>query len=129
MAHELDGTYQVSSTTSYQGPIKQKSDGITKIANGQTERFDDANCKWTSTFTVLNENEVEMVSVADPTEADEDFLLIGPDGAPTSEPTTFRFTLKLQRKDDKIQMSGQIQHGHDLVFLTMRKVADPEGET
>lgn len=124
MAHELDGTYQVSSTSSYQGPIKQKSDGITKIVDGKTERLDEAKCKWTSTFNVLNENEVEMVSVADPSGADEDFLLIGPDGTPTSETTTFKFILKLQRKDDKIQMSGQIQHGHDLVFLTMRKIAD-----
>jgi hypothetical protein len=29
--------------------------------------------------------------------------------------------LKLARKGDKIQMSGQIEYGNDVIFLTMRK--------
>jgi hypothetical protein len=121
MAHELDGQYRITSTTNYQGPLEKKSDGVTDIRGGKTERFDDYNCKWTSTFNVLSENEVEMVSVADPADAHIDFLLTRPNGNPTREPVTYRSVLKLARKDDKIQMSGQISYGDEIVFLTLRK--------
>ncbi|MCI5060980.1 MAG: hypothetical protein MRY79_07905 [Alphaproteobacteria bacterium] len=124
MSNELDGIYQVSSTTSYKGPLEKKSDGITEIRNGQTERFDKANCKWTSTFTVLNDSEVEMVSVADPSGADSDFSLTNPDGSPTRQPVTYKAILKLARKGDKIQMSGQIDYDNDITLLTMRKKSD-----
>ena len=123
MAHELDGKYLVSSTTSYQGPLEKKSDGETEIVNGQTERRDDANCLWTSTFNVVSETEVEMISVADPTEADEFFSLTRPDGTPTREPVTYRAVLKLARKGDKIQMSGQIEYDDEITLLTMRKIS------
>lgn len=124
MSHELDGKYQVTTTSNYKGPLEKKSDGMTEIKDGQTERFDKANCKWTSTFTVLNENEVEMTSVADPAEADIDFLLTAPDGSPTRDPVTYKTVLKLARKEDKIQMSGQIHFGNDITFLTMRKIVE-----
>ena len=124
MPHELDGKYQVSSTTSYKGPLEKKSDGQTEIIDGKTERRDDANCLWTSTFTILNENEVEMVSVADPSEADGDFSLTRPDGSPTREPVTYRAVLKLARKGDKVQMSGEVEYDNDITLLTMRKIVD-----
>ncbi len=122
MTHELDGKYQVSSTSSYQGPLEKKSDGQTEIVDGKTMRRDAANCLWTSTFTVLNENEVEMISVADASEADTDFMLTAPDGSPTREPVTYKAILKLQRKDDKIQMSGQVEYDNNITLLTMRKI-------
>lgn len=121
MPHPLDGTYIVTSTTDYKGPLEKKSDGETEIRDGQTRRYDRANCLWTSTFTVLSETEVEMVSVADPSEADVDFLLTRPDGSPTREAVTYKTTLKLARKDERVQMSGQISYGRDLTFITMRK--------
>ena len=121
MTHELDGIYQVTTTTSYQGPLEKKSDGQTEIVNGKTERRDDANCLWTSSFTVLNENEVEMVSVADASDADSDFMLTAPNGAPTREPVTYKTVLKYQRKGERIQLSGQIDYGGEVTFLTMRK--------
>jgi len=120
--HPLDGKYRISSTTSYQGPLEKRSDGETEIQNSQTERYDAARCKWTSTFTILNEGEVKMVSVADPSEAVVDFLLTAPDGSPTRKPVTYETILKLARKGDKIQMSGQIDYGKDVIFLTMRKM-------
>lgn len=120
MTHELDGIYQVNTMTNYDGPLPKKSDGVTEIKNGKTERYDDANCKWTSTFTVLNENEVEMVSVADPSEAEIDFLLTRPDGTPCREPVTYTSILKYARKGDKVQLSGQIEYGNEIIFLTMR---------
>ena len=123
MAHELDGTYQVSSTTSYKGPLEKKSDGMTEIKNGQTERRDAANCLWTSTFTILSDHEVEMISIADPTDADGDFSLTKPDGSPTREPVTYTAKLKLVRKGDKIQMSGEIDYDNDITLLTMRKIS------
>ena len=121
MTHELDGTYQVSTTTSYQGPLGKKSDGETEIVNGQTSRRDKANCLWTSTFTILSDTEVEMVSVADASEADRDFMLTAPNGVPTREAVTYKSTLKYARKGDHIQLSGQIDYGNEITFLTMRK--------
>jgi len=120
--HPLDGTYRISTTTSYQGPLEKRSDGETDIRNSQTHRRDDANCQWTSTFTIIDEKSVKMTSVADPSEAAIDFLLTAPDGSPTREQVTYEATLKLARKgDDQIQMSGQIEYGNDVVFLTLRK--------
>jgi hypothetical protein len=124
MSNELDGLYRVTTTSSYGGPIKRRSDGETRIEKGQTERLDDAKCKWTSTFTVESETEVKMISVADPADADIDFLLNAPDGTPTREITTYETILKYARKGDKIQLSGQIEYGHDVVFLTMRKMSE-----
>ena len=124
MAYDLDGTYHVTSTTNYQGPLEKKSDGVTEIRSGKTHRYDDANCLWTSHFTEISDTEVEMISVADPKDADIDFLLVGLDGAPTRDPVTYKATLKLARKGDKVQMSGQVQYGDEIIFLTMRKAAD-----
>ncbi len=121
MSHPLDGKYLVTSTTDYKGPLEKKSDGETEIRDGQTRRYDRANCLWTSTFRIISETEVEMVSTADPEKADVDFLLTRPDGSPTREPVTYKSTLRLARKDDRIQLSGQISYGGDLTFVTMRK--------
>jgi len=121
MTHELDGQYQITSTSSYQGPLEMRSDGITVIKNGQTSRRDKANCLWTSTFRILNDTEVEMVSVADPTDADADFSLLRPDGSPSRQPVTYTTILKLMRKGDKVQLSGQIEYGGNVTFITMRR--------
>lgn len=121
MVHPLDGKYIVTSTTDYKGPLEKKSDGETEIRDGKTQRYDRVNCLWTSTFKILSETEVEMTSVADPTHADLDFLLTRPDGSPTRETVTYKTVLRLARKEDRIQMSGQISYGGDLTFVTMRK--------
>ncbi|QQG36926.1 MAG: hypothetical protein HYS17_03910 [Micavibrio aeruginosavorus] len=124
MTTELDGIYQVSSASNYEGPLVKRSDGTTEIRDGQTSRRDGNNVLWNSTFTALNENEVLMVSVADPSEARIDFLLTAHDGTPTREPVTYRSVLRLARKGDKMQMSGQIEYGNEIVILTLRKVGD-----
>jgi hypothetical protein len=124
MSQELDGLYRISSTSNYNGPLEKRSDGETTIKNGQTERIDDAGCKWTSRFTIIDDHTVEMVSVADPVNAHVDFLLRRPDGSPTRDPVTYTSKLKLARKEDKIQMSGQIQYGDEIVLLTLRKVSN-----
>lgn len=121
-AHDLDGLYQVSSTTNYDGPLEKKSDGRTEIRDGKTDRTDANGVVWTSRFTIINDSEVEMVSVADPANAVAGFALRRPDGSPTLEAVTYRTVLKLARKGDKIQMSGQIHYGDEVVFLTMRKI-------
>ncbi|MBU0858732.1 MAG: hypothetical protein KJ667_02230 [Alphaproteobacteria bacterium] len=121
MSTDLDGTYNVSSTSSYGGPLERKSDGVTTIKDGKTARLDDNSVMWTSTFTILSDTEVEMISVADPSKAKADFALTRPDGTPTREIVTYRSVLKLARKGDKIQMSGQIEYGNDVIFLTMCK--------
>jgi hypothetical protein len=121
--HPLDGKYRVTSTTS--GPrrdIEKRSDGETEIKNSQTHRRDDANCEWTSTFTILSDSQVRMVSVADASRAAVDFLLTAPDGSPTRGPVTYEAILKYAAKGEQIQLSGQIEYGLDVVFLTMRKI-------
>ncbi len=119
---ELDGRYQVTTTTNYQGPLEKQSDGQTEIIDGKTSRRDAANCLWTSTFTVINPNEVEMVSLADPREAKSDFALVKLNGEPTRDPVEYRTTLKYARKGDRAQMSGTINYGTEIVFITMRKI-------
>jgi hypothetical protein len=121
---ELDGRYQVTTTTNYQGPLEKQSDGQTEIIDGKTSRRDAANCLWTSTFTLISPNEVEMVSLADPREAKEDFALVRMDGSPTREPVEYRSVLKYARKDERVQISGTIQYGDEVVFITMRKIVD-----
>lgn len=123
MTHELDGQYFVSSTSNYEGLAERKSDGETEIRDGQTERRDKNNVLWSSVFTVLSETEVEMAATADAAEAPVDFYLTKPDGSPTRQPVTYKSVLKLARKGDKIQMSGQIEYGNEIVFLTMRKIS------
>lgn len=120
----LDGRYQVTSTSNYEGPLERRSDGITEIRDHKTSRMDGNNVIWTSTFKVLNDAEVEMISIADPTRAHVDFALIRPDGSPTREPVTYRSLLKLARKGEKIQMSGRIEYGNEVVLLTLRKTSD-----
>lgn len=123
MTHELDGIYQVTTTSSYQGPLQKKSDGRTEIKNGQTRRIDESGCEWISIFEVVNEHQVKMTSHADPTNAVIDFALTRYDGSPTREPVTYNTTLKLQRKGDRVQMSGQIEYGAEVVFITLRKLS------
>lgn len=121
--HPLDGKYRITSTVS--GPrrdIEKRSDGETEITNSQTSRTDAAGCVWTSTFSILSDSQVKMVSVADATNANIDFLLSAPDGSLTRGPVTYEATLKYARKGEQIQLSGQIEYGQDLVFLTMRKM-------
>ena len=95
---ELDGNYNISSTSNYNGPLERKSDGKTEIIGGKTSRYDANGVLWRSTFTIVGENEVEMISTADPGEAKSEFALINPDGSPTLEPVTYVSALKLARK-------------------------------
>lgn len=122
--HPLDGKYRITTTNTGRKDIEKRSDGETEIRESKTERFDDANCKWTSTFEVINDNTVKFRSTADPTKAKVDFLLTAPDGSPSRDIITYEAELKLSRQGDKIQMSGQIEYGVDVVFLTMRKIGD-----
>lgn len=122
MPHPLDGIYQITTTSSYQGPLKKQSDGQTVIQNSQTERIDNAGCKWTSSFEIINNSEVRMTSIADPSNAAQDFALTRPDGSPTRDVVTYVSILKFQQKEERIQMSGQIEYGDEIVFLTMRKI-------
>ena len=123
--HPLDGAYRITSTTTGVGDLEKRTDGETRIQDSQTERLDHAWCKWTSTFQIIDDNTVRMTSTADPTNAAIDFMLTKPDGSPTREPVTYMADLKLARKGEgEIQMSGQIEYGHDVIFLTMRRIGD-----
>jgi hypothetical protein len=122
MEHPLDGKYRITTTTTGPSDLEKRSDGETEIKNSQTFRNDNANCTWTSTFTIIDDTKVKMVSVANAENAAVDFLLTTPDGKRSRGPVTYETELKLARKGDQIQMSGQIEYGFDRVFLTMRKI-------
>jgi len=121
MSTELDGIYQVSSASNYEGPLVKRSDGTTEIRNGQTSRHDGNNVLWTSTFKIISDTEVEMTAIADPSNSRIDFLLTRPDGSPTREIVTYNAKLRMARKGDIIQLSGQIEYGNEIVILTMRR--------
>jgi len=123
LANDLDGLYMVNTVTDYNGPLQKKSDGQTEIINGKTHRVDDAKCEWNSTFEWVDDakTQVKMTSIADPSNADADFLLSRPDGTPTSDPVTYEALLKVMRKGDRVQMTGTINYGDDTVIITMRK--------
>lgn len=123
MGHELDGVYQVTSASNYDGPLQKQSDGQTEIRDGKTHRVDEAGCEWSSQFEVISDSEVKMTSLADPTNASSDFLLTRLDGTPTSEAVTYKAVLSLKRQGDKIMMSGSISYGAETVVLTLRKIA------
>jgi len=122
MASELDGTYQVSTVSNYDGPLERKSDGVTEIRDGKTSRTDENKVVWTSEFVVMNNKQIKMISVADPSRAAGDFALNRPDGSPTREPVTYESILRYARKGDQIQMSGQIEYGKEIIFITLRKI-------
>jgi hypothetical protein len=122
LATDLDGTYTVTSLTSYEGPLQKQSDGITEITDGKTLRVDEAGCEWRSSFEWINDKEVKMTSVADPKNARSDFLLVGTDGLPTAKPQTYESTMMVKRMGERIQLTGTIQYGRETVFLTMRKI-------
>lgn len=126
IASDLDGVYTVNTVSDYDGPLKKKSDGETQIRGGKTHRIDKAGCVWDSTFTWVDDErtEVKMTSVADPSNADTDFLLTRPDGTPTADKVTYETVLKVMRKGDKIQMTGSLNYGFETVILTMRKIGD-----
>jgi len=122
-ANDLDGIYAVNTVSDYDGPLKKQSDGQTEIIDGKTYRVDNAGCVWNSTFEWVDDTktQVKMTSVADPKNANTDFLLTRPDGTPTSDKVTYETTLNVMRKDDKVQMTGSINYGSETVILTMRK--------
>lgn len=124
IATDLDGIYSVDTMSDYDGPLKKQSDGRTEIRNGKTQRIDAAGCEWQSTFEWMDEARtlVKMTSVADPSNAHSDFLLTRPDGSPTAEKVTYESTLKVMRKEEKIQMTGTINYGAETVILTMRRI-------
>ncbi len=123
IATDLDGVYTVNTVSDYDGPLQKKSDGQTEITDGKTHRIDDAGCEWNSTFEWMNDDkiEVKMTSVADPINADADFLLTRQDGSPTSDSVTYETILRVMRKGEKVQMTGTINYGSETVILTMRK--------
>jgi|AntRauTorcE11897_2_1112592.scaffolds.fasta_scaffold00395_21 hypothetical protein len=118
---DLDGTYLVTTATDHQSPIAKKSDGLTEIRSGWTERTDEAGCLWTTQLAILSENEVEFISTADPSAANGDFCLTDKNGNLTRQPVTYQSILRMDRKGEKIRLSGKIEHGHITTVITLMK--------
>ncbi len=119
---DLDGQYRVTTISDYHGPVPMKSDGITEIRGGKTHRRDEAGVEWTTQLSVLNDQEVQLTSTADPRGARQDFLLTKENGELTNNPVTYTAVLKVARKDNKIRLSGAITHGNISTVITMAKI-------
>lgn len=119
---DLDGKYRVSTISDYQGVMPLKSDGITEIKNGKTDRTDSTGCKWTTELSIISDTEVKLISIADPSGASNEFLLTREDGSLTHDPVTYTTILKVSKKETKIRLSGNIQHGKTLTTITMTKI-------
>ena len=120
---DLDGKYRVTTISDYQGPVPMQSDGITEIRNGRTNRTDAAGVQWTTEIAVLSDNEVLLTSTADPAKARQDFLLTSETGRLTTEPVTYKTTLKVARRGSDIRLSGNITHGTVSTVITMTKIS------
>ena len=99
-----------------------QSDGLTEIKDGKTHRTDKAGVIWSTKIRVLSDTEVEFKSTADPSNAAPDFCLTAENGTLTRDPVTYTTIMKVARKEDKIRLSGQIQHGSVITMITMTKV-------
>ncbi len=119
---DLDGQYRVTTVSDYQGPVPMKSDGVTEIRNGRTHRIDDAGVEWTTQLVILNDDEVRLISIANPKNARQDFLLTKESGALTQDALTYTAVLRVARKDNKIRLSGNILHGKISTVITMTKI-------
>src|SRR3954470_4326793 len=95
---DLEGKYRVTTVSDYNGPVPMKSDGITEIKNGRTDRIDANGVKWTTEFSVINEHEVKLTSTADPKNAKAEFLLTDERGQLTNDPVVYTSILKAARK-------------------------------
>ena len=118
---DMDGKYSVTTVSDYQGPVPMRSDGMTEILDGKTSRTDSAGVKWTTCLTPVSDDEVLFESVADPSDAADDFCLTKANGELTRDPVTYTARLKVARKGDKIRLSGQITHGTTVTVITMTR--------
>lgn len=121
---DLDGKYTVTTQSGYDGPLEKLSDGFTVIKGGKTVRMDGAGCEWHSTFEWVGDDTVKMTSRVDTTNADPDFLLIGPDGRPTYDSQAYETLLKTRLENGLPVMSGTLNLGDTQVILTLRRVKD-----
>ena len=119
---DLDGRYRVTTVSDYTGPLPMQSDGETEIRDGRTGRVDKKGVRWETVLTMVSDDEVRFESTADPSDADDDFCLTGDDGAPTRDPVLYSTVLKVARKDDRIRLSGRIEHGKVVTVITMVKI-------
>ncbi|MEM7679513.1 MAG: hypothetical protein AAF182_00715 [Pseudomonadota bacterium] len=125
--HPFDGAYKISTTSTALGFANFQSDGDTRIEKSETDRVDNAGCKWNSRFELVSQGVVKMTSIADPSNADEDFFLTVPNsnGKQTREPQTYETLLDVTYVDGKAEiMSGQIDANGIVVHITMTRVGD-----
>lgn len=118
---DLDGTYDVTSETSYGGPFHVNGDGVTTVKNGLTYRKDKNGCIWESSFSVVDEGQVQLESTVDPSHVEGGMHIVDAQGNPTSGMVTYKSVLNAKKIDGKIIMSGEIQHGANTTRLTMKQ--------
>ncbi len=119
---DIDGKYEVKSETSKGGPYVVNGDGITEIRNGLTYRKDANGFIWESSFSILNDHQVQMESTVDPSHAGDSTFIQDDKGNLTKGMMTYKTILDVTTDDGKIVLSGTIRHGDETTRLVMRKM-------
>jgi hypothetical protein len=119
---DLDGKYSVTSETSDGGPFILNGDGVTEIINSQTYRKDKNGFIWESSFIIVSPTEIEMKSTVDPSHAGAGAFIKDAKGNPTKGIVTYTSTLKVEKIEGKLVLSGKIQHSDAVTHIIMTKI-------
>ena len=118
----LDGSYKIQSKTSYGGPFGLEWDNITTIKNGLTYRKDKKDHIWESSFSIIDNNQVEIKSTIDSSHAGENAYITDEKGNPTKSIVTYKSIMDVKIIEGKIIISGTIKHGTEITHLTMTQL-------
>lgn len=119
---DIDGKYEVKSETSSGGPYVVNGDGITEIRNGLTYRKDAKGFIWESSFSVINDHQVQMESTVDPSHAGDNAFIHDAKGNLTKGMMTYKTILDAKEENGKLVLSGVIEHGAEKTRILMTKL-------
>ena len=118
----LDGVYEVHSCNQERLDYTVDADGMTEIRNGSTLRKDKNGYIWESKFAITGTDTVEMVSSVDPSHVSGKYLR-DKHGERTTSILTFHTVLTATWKDNRLILTGLIEHGPEKIYLKMVRIS------
>lgn len=119
----LDGTYRMRSQATNGNALIPDDDGDTVIHNGMNFHKDANGFIWESHFTILNHEQVEMVTTVDPSHGGSAAFLIDASGNPTKGMVTYKAVLNAHREGATLILRGDIHHSGSITSITLTKTA------
>lgn len=119
----LDGKYMVKSHAPGDDGIIVNGDGETVIQNGLTFRKDAKGFIWESSFTILNDHQVQMESTVDPSHGDSAAFVVDDKGNLTKSMVTYRTVLEATTENGALTLRGDINHSGGTTTLTLTKIS------